>query len=237
LQEDSVVLKVASMKQHITPYLKTRNGSSVEGYKRHHLIHHYKFGSKEDPTLLYYKDVKITDLAGSSMRYFLWIVLIKPSIGFSAWWVLRYTYTLFLMAPFTILPIALFWISLLIVITAIGALKLFILYYLVPLLLVYPILIHLSEVSDHAGLYQYSKKRLMNTRSNLGSVLQQFFIHPHHDGYHLIHHLRPGIPAHLLRNAHEDCLKVSGYRDTAIQSQGLWNTIQQIKALETMHTT
>ena len=56
------------------------------------------------------------------------------------------------------------------------------------------------EISDHVGLHPGS---LIGFSRNhpFGSVLGQIF-HPHHNGYHLLHHLTPRMPFHALPRAH-----------------------------------
>ena len=56
------------------------------------------------------------------------------------------------------------------------------------------------EISDHVGLTPGS---LIGFSRNhpFSSVLGEVF-HPHHNGYHLLHHLTPAMPFHALPRAH-----------------------------------
>ena len=56
------------------------------------------------------------------------------------------------------------------------------------------------EISDHVGL---NPGTLIGFSRNhpFSSVLGQVF-HPHHNGFHLLHHLNPGMPFHAFPRAH-----------------------------------
>lgn len=241
LQEDNGVLKPVCMRRHITPCSKQSHGtqrcnSSTRGLflaqskdtELEHLVHHFKFGTEIDPALVYYQDLGIDQLSKCSTGQFYWRLLIKPFIGFSTWWHIRYTiYDHFKMQPSTILPLALFWGPILIIATLLGALKWLILFYLIPYFVLFTIIMHFSEVEDHASLY--FNPTLASTRNNIGSIIHSFFLHAHDDGYHLVHHLNPKIPAHLLKKAHEECMKIPEFRDLAVNAHSFKETVHQIR--------
>jgi len=56
------------------------------------------------------------------------------------------------------------------------------------------------EISDHVGLAPGSLLGFTRNHPFHGALGEIF--HPHHNGYHLLHHLNPGIPFHALPRAH-----------------------------------
>jgi fatty acid desaturase len=67
-----------------------------------------------------------------------------------------------------------------------------------------------TELADHGGLPVGTiLSRTRNSPDNFLSLL----LHPHHDNFHLTHHLAPGIPMINLRKAHHILLNVPAYRD------------------------
>ncbi|HEU4439612.1 MAG TPA: fatty acid desaturase family protein [Methylomirabilota bacterium] len=85
----------------------------------------------------------------------------------------------------------------------------FIAYWVVPYLLVYMPMRFLAEVSEHMALGHGSE--FATTRNKLG-WFQRYVMHPHGDGFHLVHHLYPRIPHQNLPRAHRLLLRDARYR-------------------------
>jgi fatty acid desaturase len=113
--------------------------------------------------------------------------------------------------------------SVAIVIGATGLLLPLVLYWFVPYLFVYMPMRFLSEVSEHMALGHGSEFR--TTRNKLG-WFQKYVMHPHGDGYHLVHHLYPRIPHHNLARAHRLLLADPVYRLEGNHCRGLFASLR-----------
>ncbi|KSZ63630.1 fatty acid desaturase [Staphylococcus epidermidis] len=86
-----------------------------------------------------------------------------------------------------------------------------ILYWLIPILTTFQIIRYWAEMAEHSGLN--NKSELTASRNTFGMPWTIFIFHPHHDNYHLVHHLFPAIPHYNLKKAHEILMKDTAYRN------------------------
>jgi fatty acid desaturase len=82
------------------------------------------------------------------------------------------------------------------------------LYWFVPYLFLLPVIRFVGHMSEHAGLG--CETEFAATRNHLG-LWQRYFIHPHGDCYHIVHHLYPRIPHHSLGVAHRLLMQDPAY--------------------------
>ena len=74
--------------------------------------------------------------------------------------------------------------------------------WVLPLLIVYQVILRARGVLEHAAVPDKSDP-LRNARTVVSpNPVAQFFLNPHHVGYHLEHHLYPGVPHYHLPRLH-----------------------------------
>jgi len=78
---------------------------------------------------------------------------------------------------------------------------------------------YIRSVAEHFGELAYDHL-LTSTRTVKVNWLEQFFIAPHNVGYHLEHHLYPGVPFYHLPKLHELLMEDAEYSGKAHLTQG-----------------
>jgi fatty acid desaturase len=70
---------------------------------------------------------------------------------------------------------------------------------------------YIRSVAEHFGDLAYEDD-LSSSRTVMPSLLERFLIAPHHVGYHLEHHLYPGVPYYNLPKLHQLLMKQEEYK-------------------------
>lgn len=86
-----------------------------------------------------------------------------------------------------------------------------ILFWFVPLLTTFQIIRYWAEMAEHSGLK--NENELYASRNTFGNPIERFLLHPHHDNYHLVHHLFPAIPHYNLKKAHLVLMEDPSYKE------------------------
>ncbi|EKD75225.1 MAG: Fatty acid desaturase [uncultured bacterium] len=104
-----------------------------------------------------------------------------------------------------------FYISLFFILTYFSVWKYFIFYWVFPYLTAFQLIRFLSEVSEHGNLYQNTHSIYKISRNNLCHPVLAFFLYPHSDNLHLLHHLLPHIPHYFLPQLHHELMSDAIY--------------------------
>ena len=191
------------------PFMQTMND-----YQAEHLAHHKYLMTERDQTSV---DYKMYGLAKREPNlFFIWFI--KPFTFYPTWHYLRHGNAALDRANWV--PLGLFWIAVGGLFVALGQAQYFLLYWIVPLLWVYPILNYWSEIEEH---YNTSD----GSRSNLSRVIN--FL-THNEGYHTVHHRYPTIPFYNLPKAH-----AAFVGDESDISRGFLDTYRQLQAKRPEH--
>ena len=191
------------------PFMQTMND-----YQAEHLAHHKYLMTERDQTSVDYKMYGLAKREPS--LFFIWFI--KPFTFYPTWHYLRHGNAALDRANW--LPLGLFWIAVGGLFVALGQAQYFLLYWIVPLLWVYPILNYWSEIEEH---YNTSD----GSRSNLSRVIN--FL-THNEGYHTVHHRYPTIPFYNLPKAH-----AAFVGDESDISRGFLDTYRQLQAKRPEH--
>ncbi len=185
------------------PFMQT-----MRDYQNEHSDHHRYLMSDRDQTAT---DYQMYGLAKDNPNlFFIWFL--KPFTFYPTWHYLRHGNAALDRANW--LPLGLFWGGVLGLASALGQAQNLFLYWVVPLLWVYPMLNYWSEIEEHYNTRDGS-------RSNLGK-LTNFFTH--NEGFHSVHHRFPTIPFYNLPKAH-----AAFVGEEADISRGFFDTYRQLR--------
>lgn len=188
------------------------NFDSLSEYRGTHLQHHRSLGGDDDPDLAAYRRLGVdrlpVDRKTFVVHFVLWNSVRVPVVTLRdhvrrmlgvfdepvGHRVARYAFlcTAVPLALWAIGPAGLAWC------------------WLVPRLVVMPIIRYFGEMSKHGGLIR-NDDPLQKTRNRFPSFVERYLASAHNDNYHLLHHLFPGIPFYNLPKAHAILMREPAY--------------------------
>lgn len=198
--------------------------SSIEQYRGNHLKHHRHLNTDDDPDWFIKLGKKAFTFPKSKVE-FLMTVLSYFSLVQGAkdaiWFLKRFggSSNTKKKSFKKKMPRLAFYIVLLTTITLLGGWKEFALYWLVPYFSTFFMFQYIRSVAEHFGELAYEDD-LSNSRTIRVNAIERFFLSPHHVGYHLEHHLYPGVPFYNLPKLHELLMSVETYQEKAHITHG-----------------
>lgn len=184
---------------------------STQWYRQHHLTHHRYTNTEQDPDWVRKIPLKEWQFPQSSkaIKMTLWRQLFVGGLQ----WI-----QLTAMISKNDRAKIIYWSLLLGTILTLGLGKEFFLYWMAPLLTLFPLIQRIRSLSEHFGLP--NEHELNETRNILAHPVERFFFSPHNVNLHLVHHLFPSVPQHRLVSLHQALLQHPIYQDLGYYNDG-----------------
>ena len=198
--------------------------TSIEKYRSNHLAHHQKLNTEEDPDWVAKLGNRAFTFPQSKKQFILMLgsyLILYQGIMDALWFLKRFGGSELKRPgkPEPILPKLIYYVILFGAITFFGIWKEYLLFWIVPYLSTFFMFQYIRSVSEHFGGLTYDNL-LTSTRTVKSTFLERFFIAPHHVGYHLEHHLYPGVPFYNLPKLHDLLMDNNEYKAIAHITKG-----------------
>lgn len=201
-----------------------------EDYRNSHMIHHKYLGdSRKDPDLLRLYQLGLHRLPEKPV----WFLVGLPATGFLTYEYLTTTFWEFWFSSSCRRSKSAYWLAIAFAMWYTATLKQFVYYYMVPMLFILPTTRYWAEISEHLGLDL--RNEFGSSRTNVG-FFHQWYLNPHNDGYHAVHHLYSQVPFYLLPEAHRRLMDASDeYGTKSVISFGVLEAFHQMATNPTIN--
>lgn len=198
--------------------------SSIEQYRQNHLRHHRHLNTEEDPDWVAKLGKREFRFPKTRMEFFLTVVsylVLYQGMLDAVWFLKRFSGNAKQSAEGKVdkKPRIIFMAVLFALLTIFGCWKYYLQFWVIPYLSTFFMFQYIRSVAEHFGELAYDHL-LTSTRTVKTNWLERFFIAPHHVGYHLEHHLYPGVPYYNLPKLHQVLMTDKSFADKAHLTQG-----------------
>jgi fatty acid desaturase len=177
-------------------------GDSVRRFRSVHVRHHFYLGDMKSDADYHHSETFIGHAGSEMLRLFF-----SPTQWLSRGWI----GALSSLTGRELLSVVCWWLfcfTFVSIFTGLNVFIVFIMIWLVARVTVFYGLGILLDFTDHVGLRPGSIAGFTRTCSSYWGL---FWLHPYWNGFHLAHHLIPGIPWYNLPKAHRLLLRVPSY--------------------------
>lgn len=193
--------------------------TSIEKYRPNHLSHHQHLNTDEDPDWVAKLGKRAFTFPKSRTEFLLSVasyLILYQGISDAFWFLKRFggkgKGKDAIKEPTA--EKLIFYVLMFGAITYFGVWKIYLLYWVVPYFSTFFMFQYIRSVAEHFGELAYEHD-LNSSRTVKPSLIEQFFIAPHNVGYHLEHHLYPGVPYYNLPELHKMLMKQEAYESSA----------------------
>lgn len=198
--------------------------TSIEKYRKNHLQHHRHLNTENDPDWVAKLGKRAFQFPKTKQEFLLTVssyLVLYQGVMDAFWFLKRFggndkeeTAT----AENKALKIG-FYLLFFGSISLFGVWKYYLLYWIVPYFSTFFMFQYIRSVAEHFGELAYEDD-LSSSRTVKPFLLEKFFIAPHQVGYHLEHHLYPGVPYYHLPQLHHLLMQQKDYQDKAHITRG-----------------
>jgi len=199
--------------------------TSIATYRQNHLRHHQHLNTEEDPDWVAKLGKRAFTFPKTKREFLLtlgaYLVMYK-GISDAVWFLRRFQAPAAKQAQQGAekrWPRLLFYAILFSVLTLTQTWMYYLLFWVVPYLSTFFLFQYVRSVAEHYGELEYDDA-LSSTRTTLPNAVERFFLAPHQVGYHLEHHLYPGVPFYNLPRLHQLLMELPTFRQQAHITHG-----------------
>jgi fatty acid desaturase len=179
-------------------------GATVAGYRRNHLAHHNYTNSGRDPDWVVKLGTREYTFP-QEMRFAL-LNFLGYFVGVSSLRDIRAAFGRVqdddVSSRGQKLARIGFYVAIAVALTVTGTWAEYALYWAIPYLTVFFLLLYVRSVAEHFGETMEAASELNGTRTVIPHFWERWFFCPHHLNYHLDHHLYPSVPFYNLPALH-----------------------------------
>lgn len=198
--------------------------TSIEKYRKNHLQHHQHLNTEEDPdwvAKLTKREFQFPKTKTAFMMTTLSYLVLYQGVLDAFWFLKRFggaDKKTKVKLTDKLLKLG-FYVVLFSALTFFGVWKYYLLFWVVPYFSTFFMFQYIRSVAEHFGELAYEDE-LSSSRTVKPSLIENFFIAPHNVGYHLEHHLYPGVPFYHLPKLHQLLMEQKEYQTRAHVTNG-----------------